>query len=388
MFYALTPFYKKACGKISFLIGLYLLLALFIAVTKLPFLFSIKTLSVPLSLLYVREFLFFAFLSFFVFSSTDKLYLTSLLGFLLTLSIQLFFTNHSFELIAFGFRSLLAFLFLFSIPASNGFKINSNQLDKVIVGLFSINLFLQFTHFFLGSGFYAKLFWLNLNSRNPGFFFFPAASAVFSLALFTLYAATKEKLKTRYVMLTLLSVCLCASLTGIAGAVLILFLNRKKVELKAILQSGFVLLLGVIYLHLARLSMTGNTYLQETGGGRVKIFEEIFRTASFFSLEKFGYYTNAAANLGIGHVADSQYSAIIGNLGFLWSAVLFIYICWLMTMNHKRKCNLDVVWLFLLCSFGLNTSETGPIIFLAILGRFVQKSDSSPLFIEFKSENT
>ena len=143
MLQTIDIFLKRTSNKVGLFIAIYLLFALAIAVTRLPFLFSLKNLTVPISMLLCREILFFSFLGFLIMFSTERRYLLSLVGLCGIIAAQSLTEGQDPQLIVYGFRSLLTFLFIFCLPSQQrGFRVNSGVIDKVLIGLFFVNLFL------------------------------------------------------------------------------------------------------------------------------------------------------------------------------------------------------------------------------------------------------
>jgi hypothetical protein len=332
-------------------------------------LYSFAATRVPTGVLVARDMLFFTILGVLFLFSSQKYALIGSISFLLVILAQLLMVEKFSILLIFGFKSLLPLFFLFAVPREGIIRIDEKFIIKIVRILFVLNLIFQFIHFFCGNGYYAK-FSVGLNARNPGLFFFPAASAFFTLILFAVYSSYYSKLKFSDVCLVLVSVTLCASLTGMGGMCLLLLLNYRKLAWKELIILGALVLLSFVYLHFARVAMTGTTYLAETGGGRIQVFENAYATSSAMPMD-FGKYTNSAANYAGGVVADSMYSALLGNLGTVWSIITAIFLGILLFVNVRSGKNINIILLVLLCSIGLNATESGISIFLAIVGRHV-----------------
>jgi len=366
--------------NLKYLIVVYLFFALSISVVSTTFLFNLPAIKVGLPFILLREILFVGILTYIFFTSTEKASLLRLLAVSLLIFINVMFIEVRFPLIILGFKSLLPLFYLLCVPKfeqRQSLHLSADFWIKLIQTLLFCNLFFQLSHFFFGYGFYAKMFNF-INSRNPGLFFFPAASACFILILSSIYAQLKNRIKLKEIFIFIFMISLCASITGVAGAFLLCFLNRHKIEKNNYSRVFILLCLSVIYLHFARLSMTGATYLEETGGGRYNILADVVKDNLkingfeflWNSPKHFGLYTNAAYNYYNGYLADSQISALIGNLGPFWLIVVFIFFAYQVLVNYRLKNDLTVFYILVLCSVGLNISESGATIFLAILSRY------------------
>lgn len=331
--------------------------------------YSNITVKIPVVALLCRELLFFLSLAVFLVYGTEfkYLYAVSLLCSLLFLNVA--YLSGFTPLIVLGFKALLPLLFLFTVPDKKGVGFSLVFFKKLLNIVFLVNLFFQLLHLFAGKGFYAK-FAVGLNARNPGILFYPAASAFLVLILFSLYLRFNKHISMAWVYLYLISVILCASLTGIAGALLLVVTHYSRLPRESRIYVIPVLIGGLLYLHEARMAMTGASYLAETGGGRVGIFAKLYNSMTLFP-ENFGVYTNSAANYYKGIVPDSLLTSFLGNLGWLWAIFVSLFLGFFARANSLRHENMRVVYLALFCSFGLNIPETGLPIFLAILSRYV-----------------
>lgn len=332
--------------------------------------YSNISVKIPVAALLCRELLFFLSLAVFLAYGTEVkyLYAVSLLCSLLFVNVA--YLNGFTPLVLSGFKALLPLLFLFAVPVKKGVGFSLVFFKKLLDTVFLVNLFFQLLHLFAGKGFYAK-FAIGLNARNPGILFYPAASAFLILILFSLYLRFNKQISMMWVFLYLISVILCASLTGMAGALMLVFLNYSRFPRESRIYVAFVLIFGLLYLHQARMSMTGATYLAETGGGRLEIFAKTYNSMSFLP-ENFGLYTNSAVNYFNGIVPDSLLASLLGNLGWLWTILVSLFLMVLAYANHKRHEDMQLVYLALFCSFGLNIPETGLPIFLAIISRYIK----------------
>lgn len=350
-----------------------LLAVVFIAGTAIVGLlpaYSNLSVKIPIIVLICREFLFFLPLGVLLLFGTELKYLYSVLLLCLFLFLNVVFLNGFTPLVLLGFKALLPLLFLFALPNMNGVSIPLPFFKKLLNIVFVVNLSLQILHFFAGKGFYAK-FAIGLNARNPGILFYPAASAFLVLILFSLYLRFNRQISMRWVFLYLISIILCASLTGMAGVTMLILLNYPRFPRESRIYVVAVLIFGLLYLHHARMAMTGIAYLAETGGGRVDIFAKAYKSMGLLP-EKFGLYTNAAVNYYNGIIPDSLWASLLGNLGWIWTVIVFLYLVLFAYANQLKRENMQMVYLAMFCSFGLNIPETGLPIFLAILSRYIK----------------
>jgi len=259
--------------------------------------------------------------------STIKFYIILLMTILLILiNIKYSVLFGSSEHIIYGLRwiyPLFIFLLLFN-------KFNDFYLDKK----FNFSLFLTFViHFifqiyelFNASSWFGAIGSLNL--RNPGLFLLPNTGAFFStIVLYWLlfYLNINKLLKFIMAVIIFLSVTLTLSGTGItvASFILLIYLISKR----SLFLSFPFLPLGLITV-LEIIDNLRRDYIQISGGTRIMILKDILQTNPALS-DKFGYYTNVAALLGDGLIADSTYASIAGNLGLFVFVLVVIFLFYL-----------------------------------------------------------
>ena len=215
---------------------------------------------VPLPLLIFREILFASCLIFLIWTQVEKKFIIFFGIVSLVLLLQLLFISDLNKLVIFGFRSLIPLVFLFALPKKARPNLDSAFILSLVKILFFLNFICQLGNFFLGKGIYGK-FAFDLNARNPGIFLYPAASAFFILMLFYIYLKSKMKVSMLGLLAFLTSLILCASLTGISGACVLLLMEYKKFTKKTFITAVGMIIFGIFYFHAARMSLINHDYL-------------------------------------------------------------------------------------------------------------------------------
>lgn len=251
-------------------------------------------------------------------------------------------------------------------------QINKNSFNSLILFYLLIHIIFQLIHLFFGKGVYAYFLDLDINARNPGLMYYPAASAFLTLALFCLSYSINKRVQHLY--LFCLSLFLCSSIMGLVTflcAIIFLFNEFSKNQKISLF---FYFVASFIFLHLARYSMTRLNYLNETGGGRAKIFKNSITQINFDIINnQFGKSTNGAAKYLNGETIDSLYPALLLNLGpilFLIFFAIFTYYCYFQRELITNKRSILILIIVALSSFGLIITEASfpfYIIFLAKL---------------------
>lgn len=358
------------------LVTLYIIYHLSISfVTVLPLFYDgspiITKVVVPTYYLVLREFLFMSIMGGFVVltSAWSALLTASILFLLLSLTVAVVTGIDSFYLM--GIKSLLPVVFLFLWPAKNRQVVSLQQFSwtKTIKGILLVNLFFQTLHLFFGAGYYAKLA-IGLNARNPGLLYYPAATAIFILVLFAAYLKENKKTEIGWISLFVLSIFMCSSLTGIIGLLLLLvhrfYLSFDKRNFRKVLLISILVFPGLLFLHFARSSMNGPIYYLESSTARLNIFKKAISTIQLLP-QKFGYFTNIAAQGEKGFMPDSFYTAFMGNLGIIWSVIMGLFLIYGFISNAQAKQDPLFISLFLIGSFSMNMTETGVTMLLIVL---------------------
>ncbi|MFZ3231139.1 MAG: hypothetical protein WA160_13105 [Pseudobdellovibrio sp.] len=379
------------------------------------------SIRIPASVLYLRELLFFILLLYLVLKKIDLRFVIAI-GLLCSfLFIHIIFISGFSELTIFGFRGLIPLLLLFSLPKADCKGLDLVFLNRLVKVLFISNFLFQSINLFFGRGIYGKFFF-DINARNPGFFLYPAASAFFILVVSYIYLKINKQVSYFAIAFFFASLIMCASLTGLSGAAVLIGIQFRKKEIKKFIFSLGLLFFGLLYFHVARMSMIDTNYLRfvnkdqpvinkviqetknpaippsevakpnlnkiemveapeylkETGGGRLNILFKTLKSADYFP-NHFGYFSSAAINYSNGIVADSLLTSFVGNLGILWSIVIGAFLLGLVINLYIQKQSLDVIFLVLVCSMGLNVQETGLSILLAIVSRFLKVQPAKKL---------
>jgi hypothetical protein len=224
-----------------------------------------------------------------------------------------------------------------------------------------------------------------INARNPGIFFYPSPGALLSLICFLFYIRIVNKISLGKYILVVLSVAFTASLSGVLSLIALTFTNKKYFSSTKIYILAILLSLSTLpYAHIARHSMTGDTYLEETAGGRIKLFKEAFFRPENKVISKFGvdipvpdmslgnfgrfsniYYSFNKENAGL---ADSTYTAIVGNLGLNHAIIFLLLSVYLIMRNSDFSYRIkhDLLLAGLFC-YGINLSEVPIAVLLFIL---------------------
>ncbi|MBY0385795.1 hypothetical protein K2X05_11620 [bacterium] len=230
-------------------------------------------------------------------------------------------------------------------------------------------MFFQALHLFFGAGYYAKLA-IGLNARNPGLLYYPAATAIFILVLFAAYLKENKKTEIGWISLFVLSIFMCSSLTGIIGLLLLFvyrfYLSFDKRNFRKSLLVSILVFPGLLFLHFARSSMNGPIYYLESSTARLNIFKKAISTMQWLP-QKFGYFTNIAAQGEKGFMPDSFYTAFMGNLGIVWSVMVGLFLIYGFIRNAQAKQDFLFILLFLIGSFSMNMTETGVTMLLIVL---------------------
>lgn len=273
-----------------------------------------------------------------------------------------------------GMRFLFP-LFVLIVPYNKNIYFKNIQwIKKILVWLLVFHVLLQVVHLFWGNGYYSYMMLTSLNARNPGLLYYPAASAFLTLSLFVAIYSVDQKIK--YLPVVCASILLCSSITGVVTLLILVLLLHEKLSLINKLISGIYFAGAFISLHVARYSMTGNTYLQETAGGRAKVFSDVTSNLKFgFFNNDFGLYTNGYAGHFGGGVVDSLYSALFSNLTFGWllfTVAMLAYFTLLQKNLIKDTRGKLIVALFVLSSVGVITTEaTFPFLMLILAKVFI-----------------
>lgn len=259
-------------------------------------------------------------------------------------------------------------------------------IKNFVVCLFLINVGLQTIQLVWGNGFYARILDV-INARNPGVFFYPSPGALLSLSCVLVFIQITKKWDFKKHIVLALSIGLTASLSGLIS-IFALSLAFKKyfVSKAAFIYSMALNALLIPYIHLARYSMTGSTYLKETAGGRLDLFSNVatgpnvfdinmFGTAIKFpdlSLKYFGYYTNYAYSLypDKARLADSTYTSLMGNLGFNHLVLLVLFCLILLWKEFFKRYKYDLLLSGLFC-YGINISEIPIVTMILILSSII-----------------
>lgn len=373
-------FYEKSLNFIKyqqFSIILYSLIAyviLFTITASYPLLFlydeSLRS-AAPFFLVLIRE-LFYSIVLLLLMIHIERKILIVLIFMLSLLCLNLIFLSTPINMLICGLRFLVPFLILVS-PSNHKLSIDlMKRKDTFIViiwCLLTLHLGLQVFHLFVGRGYYSHIFGI-LNARNPGLYFYPAASAFLTGALALLYFKLQTHFSLKKVLPFLLSLTLCSSITGFAASVFLVAVIIKKVPGKVKLFLIFYLSFSAYLLHNSRHAMTGDAYLRQTGGTRLELFVKAFQDSTL-QPHKFGQYTNAAFKKSVYAVPDSMYTALIGNLGYFWFFITSIYLFFSIHRQIKLKKyqhkEFTVLLLFSIFSFGLISSEVGLATLLFIM---------------------
>lgn len=230
----------------------------------------------------------------------------------------------------------------------NFFKTNNFQhrILKILIFLFYINFFLQIFQFFYFPGFYGKNF-LDLNLRNTGFFSLPITASFFVIVvswyIYVFYNSSIHKRILLY-LLSPISIFLTASGTGMMALIvfyLYVFITRIKQRLVAVMISCFIVVIAFFFID----KITGREDIYDSIITRIMIFNEhiLKNMNNIFLSTNFGIGTNTAVlfgnliNLPMGIIADSQYTSVainLGFLGFLFFLILFLSV--FMNSYHAR----------------------------------------------------
>ncbi len=364
------------------IILIYLFTALCSSIAALAPLYLLPLVKTSIFILVLRDFLMFIVLSMLFFLNTKLIYKLMTLLLLLLISIFAVIGSQNLLMTVFGLKSIVPLFLLFAVSDKKKILlVDKKFLEKTLIFLFLMNLTLQFSHAFFGYGYYAK-FGFGMNARNPGLYFFPAATAFLVSVIFYIFSTLKPTIKLGELLLYITSTALSASISGLASAFVILFLIRKKLRKLYLVGACFLLILMTYYIHLARLAMTGSVYLSETGGGRIKVFAGIAHhlethfNFNVLTIHNFGLYTNAAVNYVHGYVPDSLYASFIGNLGTVWSMILILFFSVAVWTEYKTSKKMNPIYILILTSsFGLNITESGISIFLCLLSKHIQPSE-------------
>ena len=366
----------------------------------------------PVPIIIFREMLFLSLLIWLTFNYLDNKYiLISGLVFSFLLAHVVLISGFT-QLTVFGLKTFFPLVLLFAIIKPNFKSLDAIFFERLIKILFFGNFIFQIVNLFFGRGIYGKFFF-GLNARNPGFFLYPAAAAFFILVIGYIYSSLKKQISFAEIGLFFLSLILCASLTGLGGAAVLVFLRFKKLQVKKIGFALLFLLFGLAYVHAARMSMIDAdylrllnnrpavskieqskpsltlsvpavqgpdenqsqlmktpAYLKDTGGGRIQVFIKALKRMDFLPTQ-FGMYTNAAVTYGNGIIADSLFTSFLGNLGIFWSILIGFFLIVATAIIFLKKQNIGIIFLVLVCALGLNIQETGLSIFLAIVSRLL-----------------
>ena len=274
----------------------------------------------------------------------SKISLFLMLYIVLLIFIAYMFKNDSMIFFA-GIRWLIPFiLMLFLIPyITNGLIIKVSHIGfYLFIFHFSIQL-LQL--------FYAKSWYgfgtLGLSARSPGIFFIPSTSAFFTILIlfFNMYYMDNQKIKKIIFILSLISIFLTASGTGIVVYIVIISVYLLKRKYMLLLPILGVFLFFIVLLTLE--DMTGRQDIGLSFSIRVGIFLELLQNSELFS-SNFGYATNTGilmvSSFGVENnafIADSLYSSILGNLGLftfilvISSIFISLFLAWLQKDKEK-----------------------------------------------------
>lgn len=292
--------------------------------------------------------------------------------------------------ILWGTRFLLP-LVAISLPRKLGTTFFTSDSQSSIISLFKtiliLHVILQFTQLVFSNGYYAVMPWAQLHARNPGLSFYPAAGSLLAVLLVSII--NFRKLSAAFHYLGLISITLASSLTGLATLFLYNIYVFKSLSLKQRVIT-FLHFVGSIWLlDIARKQMTGDTYLNETAGGRIDILLPALKGVdTSFLNHDFGIATNGyfSRNPELGVVLDSLYAALLVNLNLVCIIVFMCFVIYCIGVEAKRvdvRQYVYIILLFLLASCGLIISEAPSQFFLLLVLKFLitsrQMEESPPI---------
>lgn len=165
---------------------------------------------------------------------------------------------------------------------------------------------------------------LGINLRNPGLFIIPNTGAFFTIiSLYTVlfFSDMAERKKFIIVMVSVLSVLLAMSTTGIIVLPVLLFLYYFRS--KYIKHLPILIVFTVILATSLLIGSAERSDADVSGRNRVEIFTENFSNARVFS-DLFGYGTNTALIIAKDAWGmDSTYASLVVNLGY-WGFIIFM----------------------------------------------------------------
>ena len=225
------------------------------------------------------------------------------------------------------------------------------RITKVLYHLILIQVILQIIQMFIMPPI-AGVNFLGLSARNTGFFMYPGPAGLFANVCFCFFAVFK-KYKFSYI-LVFVSVIMAMSSTGaFIFFILLFFIKFYHSRFFKLLCLTLPIFAFFIFINLDTITGRNEGDTMTSGSMRVEILSESINNASLIST-KFGTATNTAVSMNIkdSFIADSTYTSIITNMGFLVFFVILLMLSIAIYYAYINK-RLDII-LFLIV-FGLGS---------------------------------
>lgn len=233
-------------------------------------------------------------------------------------------------------------LFIMMKEWSRGF--DGRKAMPWIYGGMLVCLTLQIYQLFNMPPVYGTIF--GLSARTPGIFLAPNTASFFGCACAAFIHVYSRNSFGHSVVASLLAVAISALAQSGTGVVVCfaLLLQSFFARAQALVVLALVLVVPAIFANLDKL-LSRDGFVELSGGGRIDRFWEIAQDSAF-SLNNFGFYTNAA---GLADEAsqfrkavDSLVASMIGNFGL--TLVLVLVILFLFIYRNFRGVTLKLVF--------------------------------------------
>ncbi len=248
----------------------------------------------------------------------------------MSIVISIYLSIHTVSLLGIGagIRWLLPFFLFFFIKK---FEISFYiRLTLILELILLLGITLQGYQLFYMERLYG-LSSFGLSLRNPGFYLIPSSMAAFAMVtlFFVMHFEISLFRKKLFYILSLYSVLLSASGTGLISFILItfaIFFRKDKIIIYSLAGIIFTI---IIYIFLP--SVSGRDDIWTSMYGRIDIFFENISYLNILFSDRFGSATNTFVSLrpdlldaGGSVIADSMISASVINVGLLFT-ILFFY---------------------------------------------------------------
>lgn len=274
------------------------------------------------------------------------------------------------------FFPLILFIFLYKTID----KIFFEKIARYTLFIFIIHVIFQIIESFVMPP-YNGTTYFGLTGRVPGLFSHAHSGASFTCLSYLLIekANLKNVYKSILYLLSFISIFLTMSSTGIITLILLFLLKitqKSKFFKLYFLLSPFLLI--VLFLNADTLTNRSTGSSETSITIRQEILRNIIDRGNLISTD-FGLSTNAAMITAASNnaiIADSFYTSLIGNLGYIPTFFAIIAITFVFYIKLKKRYfySMNIILFYLLFSISTIITEVYPLnIFIAIFTSYILK---------------